>query len=55
VPDEAYWDVVAALATPPGLGSFPESISSQGRPDVAAGLLRARHEDFLSQALARLQ
>lgn len=54
VPDEAYWDIVAALATPPGLGWFPEAIAAQGRPDLTAGLLRARHEEFLGQALARL-
>jgi aminoglycoside phosphotransferase (APT) family kinase protein len=56
VPDEAYWDIVAALSTPPGLGWFPAAIAAQGgRPDLTADLLRARHEEFIRQALARLR
>lgn len=48
--------MVAALATPPGLGWIPEAIAAQGgRPDLTPALLRARHEEFLSQALARLR
>jgi hypothetical protein len=34
--DIAYWDIVAALATPPGLGWFPPAIAGQGRPDQDA-------------------
>lgn len=32
--DVAYWDVVAALATPPDMGWFPAAISAQCRPDL---------------------
>jgi len=54
--DVPYWDVVAALATPPGLGWFPASIAAQGgRPDLTAELVVRRHADFLSQALDRLR
>ena len=50
------WDLVAALATPPGLGWFPESIAAQGgRPDLTVDLVVRRHADFLGQALARLR
>jgi aminoglycoside phosphotransferase (APT) family kinase protein len=54
--DVAYWDVVAALATPPGLGWFPESIAVQGgRPDLTRELVVRRHAGFLSRALDRLR
>jgi aminoglycoside phosphotransferase (APT) family kinase protein len=54
--DVPYWDVVAALATPPGLGWFPESIAAQGgRPDLTTELVVRRHADFLDQALNRLR
>jgi aminoglycoside phosphotransferase (APT) family kinase protein len=48
----AYWDLVAALATPPGLGWFPDAIASAvRRPDLTRDLLLRRHEEFLSRAL----
>jgi hypothetical protein len=48
--------VVAALATPPGLGWFPESIASRGgRPDLTTELVVRRHAEFLGQALDRLR
>jgi aminoglycoside phosphotransferase (APT) family kinase protein len=54
--DVPYWDVVAALATPPGLGWFPESIAAQGgRPDLTRDLVVRRHAEFLGQALDRLR
>jgi aminoglycoside phosphotransferase (APT) family kinase protein len=54
--DVAYWDIVAALATPPGLGWFPEAIATQGgRPDLTRELLLRRHADFLGRALDRLR
>ena len=51
----AYWDMVAALATPPGLGWFPEAIAAQGRPDLTRELLVRRHADFVRQALDQLR
>jgi aminoglycoside phosphotransferase (APT) family kinase protein len=54
--DVPYWDLVAALATPPGLGWFPESIAAQGgRPDLTRELVVRRHADFLGQALDQLR
>jgi aminoglycoside phosphotransferase (APT) family kinase protein len=54
--DVPYWDVVAALATPPGLGWFPETIAAQGgRPDLTRELVVRRHADFLGQALDQLR
>ncbi|MGH3503319.1 MAG: aminoglycoside phosphotransferase family protein [Nocardioidaceae bacterium] len=52
--DVAYWDVTAALATPPDLGWFPAAISAQGRPDLTRPILKARRDAFLRNALARL-
>jgi hypothetical protein len=49
-----YWDIVAALATPPQLGWFPPTIAAQGRPDLTRDLLLRRHEEFLAAALERL-
>jgi aminoglycoside phosphotransferase (APT) family kinase protein len=53
--DIPYWDAVAALATPPGLGWFPETISAQGRQDLTRELLLERHAGFLDRALVRLR
>lgn len=52
--DVAYWDLVAALATPPDMGWFPETISAQGRPDLDQETVLARRDLFLSQALDQL-
>lgn len=52
--DMAYWDVVAALATPPDLGWFPAAISAQGRPDLDRATLLRRRDAFLCHALDRL-
>jgi aminoglycoside phosphotransferase (APT) family kinase protein len=52
--DVAYWDTVAALATPPDLGWFPAAIADQGRPDLDRALLLERRDSFLREALAHL-
>jgi aminoglycoside phosphotransferase (APT) family kinase protein len=53
-PDVAYWDVVAALSTPPDMGWFASAIQDQGRPDLDRPTLFARREAFLRDALGRL-
>jgi aminoglycoside phosphotransferase (APT) family kinase protein len=52
--DVAYWDVVAALSTPPDIGWFASTISAQERPDLSRELLEHRRNRFLSDALDRL-
>lgn len=52
--DVAYWDVVAALSTPPDMGWFVESIAGQGRPDLDQPTLLQRRDAFLRTALDRL-
>jgi aminoglycoside phosphotransferase (APT) family kinase protein len=52
--DLGYWDVVAALSTPPDMGWFPGAIAGQGRPDLTRDLLIRRRDDFLRAALDRL-
>lgn len=52
--DVAYWDVVAALSTPPDVGWFAGTISAQGRPDLTRELLEQRRNHFLSNALDQL-
>lgn len=52
--DVAYWDVVAALSTPPDIGWFAGTISAQGRPDLTRELLEQRRNRFLSNALEQL-
>jgi len=47
----AYWDVVAALATPPDMGWFPAAINAQGRLDLDRAALLQRRDTFLRQAL----
>jgi aminoglycoside phosphotransferase len=53
--DVAYWDVVAALSTPPDIGWFADTISAQARPDLTCELLEDRRNRYLSGALARLE
>jgi aminoglycoside phosphotransferase (APT) family kinase protein len=53
-PEVAYWDVVAALSTPPDMGWFPGAIAGQGRPDLTRELLLRRRDEFLRAALGRL-
>jgi aminoglycoside phosphotransferase (APT) family kinase protein len=52
--DVAYWDVVAALSTPPDMGWFPSAIAGQGRPDLTQDVLLRRRDGFLRAALTRL-
>ena len=52
--DVAYWDVVAALSTPPDMGWFPSAIAGQGRPDLTHDILLRRRDEFLRAALTRL-
>jgi aminoglycoside phosphotransferase (APT) family kinase protein len=52
--DVAYWDVVAALSTPPDMGWFPSAIAGQGRPDLTQDVLLRRRDGFLQAALTRL-
>ncbi|MDQ1465709.1 MAG: hypothetical protein QOH10_124 [Actinomycetota bacterium] len=52
--DVAYWDVVAALSTPPDVGWFAGTISAQGRPDLTRELLEQRRNRLLSSALDEL-
>ncbi|KAH7014643.1 kinase-like domain-containing protein [Microdochium trichocladiopsis] len=53
--DVAYWDAVAALATPPDMGWVQPAMADQGRPDLTAELLTERREEFLDQALRELE
>jgi aminoglycoside phosphotransferase (APT) family kinase protein len=53
--DLAYWDVVAALATPADLGWFVEATHEQGRPDLTREIMVARRDEFLESAIDRLE
>lgn len=52
--DADYWDVVAALSTPPDLGWFVSAIAGQGREDLDRATLLHRRDEFLTAALDRL-
>lgn len=52
--DVAYWDVVAALCTPPTIDWFTAAIRDQGRVDLDQPTLLARRDAFLRDALRRL-
>jgi aminoglycoside phosphotransferase (APT) family kinase protein len=52
--DVAYWDVVAALCTPPTIDWFTDAIRDQGRTDLDQPMLLARRDAFLRDALHRL-
>jgi aminoglycoside phosphotransferase (APT) family kinase protein len=52
--DVAYWDVVAALSTPPDMDWFAAAIGDQGRNDLTQDLLIERRDEFLEAALATL-
>jgi len=52
--DLSYWDVVAALASPPDMGGFPVSMAAQGRPDLTRDVMVKRRDAFLGAALGRL-
>jgi len=50
----AYWDVVAALSTPPEMAEFVPPIHGQGRTDLEQPVLAQRRDAFLRAALDRL-
>jgi aminoglycoside phosphotransferase (APT) family kinase protein len=52
--DVAYWDVVAALCTPPEVGWFVDAVRDQGRTDLDQPTLLRRRDAFLRAALDRL-
>jgi len=52
--DVAYWDVVAALCTPPTIDWFTSAIQDQGRTDLDQHTLLERRDAFLRDALRRL-
>jgi len=52
--DIPYWDAVAALASPPDMGSFPVSMALQGRPDLTSEVMLKRRDAFLHAALSQL-
>ena len=49
--DVAYWDVVAAVATPPDLGEWVAAWHDQGRTDLDVPTLTSRRDEFLRAAL----
>jgi aminoglycoside phosphotransferase (APT) family kinase protein len=53
-PDVPYWDLVAALATPPDMAWVAPTIADQGRPDITGDLLNERREAFVQAALNNL-
>ena len=52
--DVAYWDIAAALTTPPTMELFIQTIIGQGRTDLDPPTLLSRRDDFLAAALDRL-
>jgi aminoglycoside phosphotransferase (APT) family kinase protein len=52
--DLAYFDIIAALATPPDMQLWNELAAGQGRPDLSAEVLVARRDAFLQRAIYRL-
>jgi aminoglycoside phosphotransferase (APT) family kinase protein len=52
--DVAYWDVVAALNTPPDLADWESVIQDEGRTDLDGATLTTRRDRFLRAALDRL-
>lgn len=52
--DVAYWDVVAALSSPPDMGWFVGAMHGQGRTDLTRAMMIDRRDGFLAAALAAL-
>jgi aminoglycoside phosphotransferase (APT) family kinase protein len=52
--DVAYWDVVAALSTPPDMGWFVSALGGQGRTDLTQDVMLTRRDLFLGAALDRI-
>jgi aminoglycoside phosphotransferase (APT) family kinase protein len=53
--DIAYWDIAAALTTPPTMESFVQTIIGQGRTDLDPQTLLERRDAFLATALERVR
>jgi Ser/Thr protein kinase RdoA (MazF antagonist) len=53
--DVAYWDLIAALSTPPDMDWFPPTFVDHGRPDLTAELLINRRDQFLVAAINTLK
>jgi Ser/Thr protein kinase RdoA (MazF antagonist) len=54
--DVAYWDLAAAVASPPDMGWFVSTmVNDCGRPDLDRPTLIRRRDDFLLDALGRLE
>jgi aminoglycoside phosphotransferase (APT) family kinase protein len=53
--DVAYWDIAAALTTPPTMDSFVLTIAGQGRTDLDPPTLLARRDAFLAAALDNIR
>jgi aminoglycoside phosphotransferase (APT) family kinase protein len=53
--DVAYWDIAAALTTPPTMGSFVQMYVGQGRTDLDPPTLLARRDAFLAAALESIR
>jgi aminoglycoside phosphotransferase len=51
--DLPYWDLVAALSTPPELDWFVDATRAQGRPDLTQDTMRERRDQFLQNALRK--
>ncbi len=54
VTDLAYYDTIAALATPADMEGWVANIAGQGRPDLTAEILVQRRDAFLAAAVDRL-
>lgn len=50
----AYWDLVAALSTPPDLAGWLPALTGQGRPELDAVTVTRRRDGFLRSALRQL-
>jgi aminoglycoside phosphotransferase (APT) family kinase protein len=49
--DVPFWDIAAALSTPPELSWFVEATQGQGRPDLTREVMLPRRDEFLRNAL----
>jgi aminoglycoside phosphotransferase (APT) family kinase protein len=49
--DVAYWDLIAALSTPPDMDWFPPTFVDQSRPDLTAEVLITQRDQFLAVAI----
>jgi aminoglycoside phosphotransferase (APT) family kinase protein len=54
VDDLAYWDLVAALASPVDLASWMTVIRAPGRDDLSVDTVTSRRDDFVDSAMAAI-